>query len=81
MVYLNVEPGRDDTSFVQTAVELYNDFSRTVIIDDFKIANVTCRSQSVDAADSSTGRKIKGNEYRLCSERRPGDNSEIRYYG
>lgn len=40
LVGLNIEAGRDDTSFVEAAVELDNDFAGTVVVDDFKLANV-----------------------------------------
>ena len=36
----DVVPGRDDTGLVQTAVQLYDDLARTVVIDDLKLANV-----------------------------------------
>ena len=39
---LNVEAGRDDTSLVETAVELDNDLAGTVIVDDFEFTNVAC---------------------------------------
>ena len=36
----NIIAGRDDTSLVETAVELYDDLAVAVIIDLFEFANV-----------------------------------------
>jgi len=38
---LDVETGRDDTTLVDTTVELNNNLTGTVIINDFELANVT----------------------------------------
>ena len=40
---LDVKPGRDDARFVQSAVELDDDFAGAVVVDDFKFAYVACR--------------------------------------
>ena len=40
LVDLDVVAGRDDTGFVQATVELDNDLSSTVIIDEFKLADI-----------------------------------------
>lgn len=38
---LDVEAGRDDTTLVDAAVELDNNFARSVVIDFLELANVT----------------------------------------
>jgi hypothetical protein len=38
---LDVETGRDNTTLVDTTVELNNDLTGTVIINDFELTNVT----------------------------------------
>lgn len=38
---LNVETGRDDTRFVEMAVELDDNFTRAMIIDNLEFANVS----------------------------------------
>ena len=38
---LDVETGRDNTTLVDTTVELNNDLTGTVIINDFGLTNVT----------------------------------------
>ena len=38
----DVEPWRDDTAFVQSSVELDDDLPCSVVVDDFKLANVAC---------------------------------------
>jgi hypothetical protein len=38
---LNVEAGRDDTCFVEMAIELDDYFSRAMVIDDLEFANVS----------------------------------------
>ena len=40
LVDLNVISWRDNASLVQTTVELNNDLSRTVVVDDFEFADV-----------------------------------------
>lgn len=40
LVDLDVEAGRDDTGLVETSVQLDDDLSSTVIIDDLKLSNV-----------------------------------------
>ena len=40
LVDLNVVSWRDNASLVQTTVELNNDLSRTVVVDDFEFADV-----------------------------------------
>jgi hypothetical protein len=37
----DVEPGGDDTSLVQSTVELDNNLSSSVVIDDLEFTNVT----------------------------------------
>lgn len=37
----NIEPGRDDSTLVQTSVQLHNNLSGTVVIDNFKLTDVT----------------------------------------
>jgi hypothetical protein len=37
----DVESGRDDTSLVQSTVELNDDLSTSVVIDDLEFTNVT----------------------------------------
>lgn len=41
-VNLHVKSGGNDTAFVQAAIEFDDDFLGTVIVDDFKFANVSC---------------------------------------
>lgn len=36
----DVEPGRDDTSLVQSSVELDNDLSTSVVVDKLELADV-----------------------------------------
>ena len=38
---LDVESRGDYTTLVQSTVELDNNFSRSVVVDDFKLANIT----------------------------------------
>lgn len=38
----NVEAGRDDTALVKTAVELDDDLAGAVVVNNLKLANVTC---------------------------------------
>ena len=45
LVMLDVKPGRDDARFVQSAVELDDDFAGAVVVDDFKFAYVACRER------------------------------------
>ena len=40
---LDVEPGRDNARFVQSAVELDDDFTGAVVVDDFEFTYVACR--------------------------------------
>ena len=40
---LDVEPGRDDARFVQSAVELDDDFAGAVVVDDFEFTYVAWR--------------------------------------
>jgi hypothetical protein len=37
---LDVEPGRDDACLVEPAVELHDDFTRAVVVDDLEFADV-----------------------------------------
>jgi hypothetical protein len=37
----DVEPGGDDTSLVQSTVELDDNFASSVVIDDLEFTNVT----------------------------------------
>ncbi len=39
---LHVVAGRNHTSLVQTTVELYDNLSGSVIVDNFELANVAC---------------------------------------
>jgi hypothetical protein len=41
LVRLYVESGRDDACFVESAVELDDDFSGAVVVDDFELADVS----------------------------------------
>lgn len=38
---LDVESGRDDTTFVQTSVELDDDLARAVVVNLLKLSNVS----------------------------------------
>ena len=40
---LDVKPGRDDARFVQSAVELDDDFAGAVVVDDFEFTYVAWR--------------------------------------
>ena len=42
LVDLHVVARRDDTSFVQTTVQLDDNLAWTMVIDDLKLANVAC---------------------------------------
>ena len=42
LVGLHVESWRDDAGFIETSVQLDDDFSRAMVIDDLKVANVAC---------------------------------------
>lgn len=43
----NVVAGRDDTSLVETAVELDNDLAGAVVVDLLELADVACQQESV----------------------------------
>lgn len=38
----DIKAGRDDTTLVETTVEMNDNLSRTVIINNLKLLNVTC---------------------------------------
>ena len=59
LVMLDVKPGRDDARFVQSAVELNDDFSGAVVVDNFKFAYVACRGVGVSRC---SGCVVQGNE-------------------
>lgn len=40
----DVEPGRDDTSLVQSSVELNDNLSTSVVIDALEFTNVSCKA-------------------------------------
>lgn len=42
IVYGNIKPRRYNTTFVESASEVNNYFTRTVIINNFKFSNITC---------------------------------------
>jgi len=52
---LYIESGRDDASFVESAVELDDDFSRAVVVDDFKLADVSVTLHDAEEFDDDFG--------------------------
>ena len=42
---LDIKPGRDDARFVQSAVELDDDFAGAVVVDDFEFTYVAWRGR------------------------------------
>ncbi len=38
---LNIKPRADNSAFIDTSIQLHHDLSGTVIIDDFKLTNVS----------------------------------------
>jgi len=42
---LDVEPGRNDASFIETAVQLNDNLAGTVVVNDFEFTDVTCESR------------------------------------
>ena len=54
LVERNVETGRNDTALVHAAVELDHNLAGTTVVDDLKLANVTCANQSTNGQRSET---------------------------
>lgn len=46
LVDLDVVTGRDDPGFVQSAIQLNDDFSGPMVIDNLKLSNITWRTNS-----------------------------------
>lgn len=51
LVHLNVETWRDHARLVESAIQLNDDLSGTVVIDDLKLANVAYKESVVGSAD------------------------------
>ena len=45
LIGLDVKARGDDASLVEPAIELNNDFPRTVVINDFKLSNIAFKSK------------------------------------
>jgi hypothetical protein len=52
LVDLDVEAGRDDTRFVQSAIELYDDLARAMVVYYLEFANVACQGVNGMSANS-----------------------------
>ena len=54
-VELDIETGRNDTTLVQTTVELDNNLSSAMVIDDFEFINVTVLLHDLQELDDDLG--------------------------
>lgn len=54
-IELDVETGRNDTTLVQTTVELDNNLSSAMVIDDFEFINVTVLLHDLQEFDDDLG--------------------------
>ena len=43
---LDIETGTNHTAFIDTSIQFHNNLARSVIINDLKFSNVTCREYS-----------------------------------
>ena len=50
LAVLDVESWWDHSSFVETTIELNNNFSRSVVVDDFEFTDVTDKGIPVEPA-------------------------------
>lgn len=55
--YLDVKPGRDDTTLVEPPDQVHHDLARPVVVNVLKLANVACGDQEgeVSAAGTAAG--------------------------
>ena len=83
---LNVEPGRNNASLVQAAIQLNDNLARTVVVDNLKLANVSCNMAISTLVSSNVGMSEKSliSKVERCglrSEPRSVNNMEMCYNG